>query len=399
MERAVIHLNVADFAVAVERQCDSRLRQRPVIIAAPTDNRAAVYDMSDEAYQNGIRKGMSVGQARRLCREAILVPPNPRLYQRASRAFFATALPFSPLVEAVDSNGHLFIDVTRSRKLFGPPTDIAHRLRSNARRDLGIEPIWSLASNKLLAKVASRLVKPLGEYVINDGEEEKTLSPCPLALLPGIEHRDILRLQDFNITCVGQLATLSSAQLALHFGSFRGSYLHDLAHGIDFSPVLPAGGEPPSILENWQFTGGSNDRQEVEQALFHLSERAGRRLRKCQKATGRITVTLRYSDQLSLNRRTNCPAPTAGDATLFSLARKLLQTAWHRRIRLLELQLACQRLTAFPPLQISLFTEKQKDNKNETLLSTLDAIRRRFGSDSIKWGRMKSSFKTQKSCF
>ena len=116
--RSVIHLNVADFAVAVERVVDARLRGRPVIIAPPGAARAHVLDMSDKAYRAGVRKGMSLAQARAACRDAQLVPPHPDRYERAMREFLARALPFSPLIELVDENGHLFLDVTGTGRLF-----------------------------------------------------------------------------------------------------------------------------------------------------------------------------------------------------------------------------------------------------------------------------------------
>jgi DNA polymerase IV len=164
--RSVIHLNVADFAVAVERVVDVRLRHRPVVVAAPGAARAAVYDMSEEAYRTGVRKGMALRQAQKLCREAVIVPPHPHHYERAMSALFKHFLPYSPLIETGEGNGHVFLDVTGTSRLFGPPPDVAWRIRKAVKSDLGLDPIWSLAPNKLVAKVATRLVKPTGEYIV-----------------------------------------------------------------------------------------------------------------------------------------------------------------------------------------------------------------------------------------
>jgi len=98
-ERSIIHLNVADFAVAVERAVDCRLKDRPVIIAPEGAARAAVYDMSEEAYRNGIRKGMALRRAVRLCRDARLLPPHPDRYEHAMRSLLKQTLPYSPLIE------------------------------------------------------------------------------------------------------------------------------------------------------------------------------------------------------------------------------------------------------------------------------------------------------------
>jgi len=385
MERAIIHLNIADFAVAVERLCDSRLRERPVIVAPPSGGRAFVYDMSDEAFQNGIRKGMPVGRALRLCRDATLVEPHPKRYRQASRLLLRTSLPFSPLVEATDDNGHLFVDVSRCRKLFGRPDDIAWRLRGAVRERLDIEPIWTVATNKLVAKVTSRLVKPHGEYIAGCGEEERILAPCPLVLLPGLEAADLLRLRQFNIARAGELAALTPAQLAIPFGR-RAGYLHELARGIDCSPVLPPGRKPPSVETEHRFACGSNDLATVEQALFYLSERAGAKLRRQGFAAGKIAVELFYSDQARCGRQANLQAPSADDLVIFGRARCLLHRIWHRRVRLSCLRLVCHRLAAPPPAQLDLFAARPKEDKRTELLPALDAIRRRFGEKSVRWG-------------
>lgn len=384
MQRAIIHLNIADFAVAVERQCDSRLRRRPVIIA-PSSPRATVYDMSDEAYRNGVRKGMPLHLATRRCREALLIPPHTERYATAARLLLRQAQPYSPLVEATDSNGHLFLDVTACGKLFGPAPDIAQRLRKSVRGILDIDPIWTVAPSKLMAKLTSRLVKPHGEYIVASGEEEKILSPCPLALLPGIETSDIARLQQFNITRIGELAALSAAQLAIAFGR-RAGYLYELAHGIDRTLVLPPARKPPIIEQEHRFAGGSNDWAQVEKALFLLAEKTGCQLRRQGLATDKIALQLFYNDGVSCTRQTNLATTSADDLTIFSHIRRLLQRTWRRRIRLAGLRLVCPRLTSPPPTQLGLFAHRQPDQRT-ALLPALDTIRRRFGDDSVRWGK------------
>ena len=126
--RSIIHINIADFAVAVERSVDCRLRGRPVIVAPEGAVRATVYDMSDEAYQSGVRKQMALQRALRYCRDAIVLPPHPDRYERATARLFKHAMPYSPLIEMTDCRGHLFIDATGTSRLFGPPPDLAWRL-------------------------------------------------------------------------------------------------------------------------------------------------------------------------------------------------------------------------------------------------------------------------------
>ena len=385
-KRSIIHLNVADFAVAVERVVDSRLQDRPVIIAPEGAARAAVYDMSEEAYQCGIRKGMALRRALRYCREAIVLPPHPDRYERAMTSFLKHTLPYSPLIEMTDHKGHLFIDVTGTGRLFGPPPDIALRIRRAVRNDLGFNPIWSVATNKLVAKAASRTVKPDGESVVPPGSEASFLSPLPLHLIPGIEPEYLKRLREFNLVNAGQVAHLSAVQLAVAFGR-RNTELYDAVRGVDPSPVLPAGQEPAAVRALHAFGNDTNDTAAVEGVIYRLVEQVGVTLRRRRLAARRVRVTLDYSDGARLVRQTTARPATACDSRLFAAARSTLYRAWSRRVRIRNLRLVCDRLT-YPPAQLSLFAKNNAaQQQNDRLVAALDAIRGRFGHKAVSVGR------------
>ncbi len=385
-ERSIIHLNIADFAVAVERAVDCRLKGRPVIIAPEGAARAAVYDMSQEAYLNGIRKGMPLRRAVRLCRDAQILPPHPDRYEHTMQALLKQTVPYSPLIESGETDGHLFMDVTGSARLFGPPVDVAWRLRRQVKKDLGLDPIWSVAPNKLMAKVATRLVKPAGELLVGAGEEEALLAPLPIRLVPGIERSDLLRLREFNLSRVRHLTALSLEQLQIPFGT-RALFLFEAARGIDPSPVLPVGQEPPKIIADHEFGNDTNDTSTLESALYGLVEQAGDRLRRRRRSARRIAVILDYSDGKRCARQLAAKPATANDLTLFELARRTLHLAWIRRVRIRHLRLTCDRLT-FPPAQLELFAVEQKQTAQRNhLISSIDRIRNRFGNDSIQVGR------------
>ena len=385
-ERSIIHLNVADFAVAVEGLCDRSLVGRPVAIVGSNSSRTPVYDMSEAAYGCGVRKGMPLGEARRCCRELLVLPPQPDRYERAMQQLLARTLPYSPLTERVDDNGHIFLDVTGTHRLFGPAIDIAWRLRKNIRKELGLDPIWSLAPNKLIAKVASRLVKPQGEYSVGGGEEAAFLAPQPLLLLPGLASHDLRLLGDFNITRIGDLAALTMVELTVLFG-LRAQNIHARARGIDLTPVLPLQAAAARIVVEHNFAEDTNDRQVVEQALRQLVVRAGSELRQQQLKSRRLTISLTYTDSIMAFRQVVINPATANDFELFGLARLVLQRAWRRRLRLTHLRLVCDRL-GNPPVQLCLFNdaEAKEQRREESLGSALDTIRRRFAAGSIKTG-------------
>ncbi len=386
MERTIIHLNVADFAVAVERLLDSRLRRRPLIIAPEGAPRAAVYDMSEEAFADGVRKAMPLARARRLCPQAVVLPPRVARYEQAMAALVRQALAYSPLVEPGQGDGHLFADVTGTSRLFGPAVDVAWRLGREIRRDMGLEPIWSVGPSKLIAKVATRLVKPRGEYIVGAGEEEAFLAPLSLGLIPGLERRDLDGLRAFNLTRAGQVQPLSRAQLAVPFGR-RASFIFEAVHGVDLSPVLPVGEKPPVVRLIRELATDSNTLRVIEGVLYALAERAGSELRRRRLAARRLTVRVDYADGRRHSGRTATTTATADDGILFALAQRALQRAWQRRVRVRCVTLCCDRLT-FPPAQLPLFTdERDAEIRRRRLMDVLDRIREHFGAESIHMGR------------
>lgn len=384
--RSVIHLNVADFAVAVERRLDSRLRGRPVIIAPETAARAAVFDMSEEAYREGVRKGMPLRRAVGFCRRALVLPPRPERYETAMNRLFNTMAHYSPLVEMADCNGHLFMDVTGTGRLFGPAQDIAFRIRKAVHDDIGVHPVWSVATNKLVAKVASRLVKPEGEYIVRPGDEEPFLRPLPVMLIPGISADDARQLEEFNLCLAGQASSLTPEQLDLLFCG-RGLLLYNAFRGKDPTPVTPAGYRPPLINICHEFGSGTNDLPIVENGLYRLVEEAGFRLRRQHAHTGRTGVVVGWSDGRQSAGRALVRPLASDNFSLFAAAGAALRRAWGRRVRIRHISLVCDRL-APACRQLELFGAHDVQRKQtEALMAALDAVRRRFGSGRVGTGR------------
>jgi DNA polymerase-4 len=386
-ERAVLHFNIADFAVAVERVTDASLRGRPLLIALQAA-RAVVYDMSEEAYREGVEKGMPLNQAARICRGAAILPPRPGLYQQAMQAFFKELQGYSPLIECGRTDGHFFVDVTGTHRLHGPAPDIGWRVRSHARNVLGINPIWALGTSKLIAKVASRLVKPVGEYIVTAGEEAAFLAPLPVTVLPGLTGRELEKLRDFRLTTVGALAGLNRHQLMVPFGN-RSDYLHDISRGIDDTLVSRPGAATEAMEFEHIFAGDTNDQQEVKETIAALVGRAGSELRGRQRVARRVGIWLNYSDGGQVVRQASCSGKsgTSSDFFLRKLALDALQRAWIRRTRLRGCRLVCDRLQRQSP-QLPLFPEQEgRELGRKKVLTAMDTLRQRYGHEVIGVGR------------
>lgn len=387
MDRSIIHINIADFAVAVERRLDRRLEDRPLIIAPEGAARATVYDMSEEAYQAGVRKDMPLGRAARLCRDMVVLPPQPARYEQAMADLLRQALPYSPLIEPGECDGHLFVDVTGTSRLFGPAVDVAWRLRRQARNTLGLDPIWALAANKLVSKVASRLVKPLGEYIVAPGDEAAFLAPLPVWLIPGIESADLNRLRELNLTRVDQITRLGPGHLEVALGS-KAAFVERAVRGQDNTPVRPVGQKPPQVVLDHTFGTDTHAPALMEAMLYALVEKAGRELRRQGRVARRVAVTADYSDGRRCARQVRVEPPTANDLALFPLALRALRLAVTRRTRVRHLRLVCDRLV-FPPAQLPLFEEERHITlRQDHIISAMDRIRVRFGDQAIRMGRI-----------
>ena len=385
LERSVLHINVADFGVAVERLEDRGLVGVPVIIASSGAARGSVYDMSEEAYHCGVRKGMKLRRAVRWCREARVVVPRFPVYRRAMQALLAHVRRYSPLVEHGAADGHLFVDVTGTHRLFGPPPDIGWRLRKGIRRDLGVDPIWSVGSSKLVAKVASRLVKPVGEYIVGAGEESAFLDPLEIGLLPGLSWREKKILRELNIRRIGGLRQLGRQQLMVIFGA-RGPVVYRMCRGMDQERVGPVKSTDESIRFEGRFVTDTNDRWLVRSLIGELVGRAARELRGRGCVSRRLVVELEYSDGGGLVRQATRKRGSSQDDILLELALLALKRAWKRRTRLRVCTLICDRLQAASPQRALFSMESPAVERRKKTLVAMDVIRDRFGHGAVCLG-------------
>jgi DNA polymerase-4 len=205
-------------------------------------------------------------------------------------------------------------------------------------------------------------------------------------MIPGIERDDLLRLQELNLTRVSHLTALSREQLEVPFGA-HARFLYEAARGIDTSPVRPVGQKPPRINAEHEFGNDTNDAAVLEGVLYGLVEQVGGELRQRRQAARRTAIVLDYSDGMRCARQVAAKPPTANDLTLFALAKRALQLAWARRVRIRHMRLVCDRLT-FPPAQLELFSvDREENKKRDNLIVAIDRIRQRFGNDIVRIGR------------
>jgi DNA polymerase IV len=375
MDREIIYLTVTSFPVAVERVIHPELRGRPVVVAPLGAARSIVTALSSEAWNAGIRKGMALAKAMRYCRSAVVLPPNEALYLRASRAIFKVLEKFSPVLEP-SGHGHAYLDITGTGRLFGPPRDTAWKAQKEIRRQLRLDASLGVASNKMVSRIASEVIKPSGLQDVPHGNESKFLSPLPVRLLPGVGPQTERQFDDLNIRIIHDVAAMRLDLLTLAFGRF-GFVLHQRALGIDRTPVYPMR-TVPALEQGRVLPEDSNDYEVLKSILLDLCEQAGKQLREKKQCAGRMELRIRYADYQEDGHKVQMKPPVQSSAILYERALPPLDAVLKRRTRVRSMNLS---LTELSPgsVQMELFTDPKPDRCSK-LEVALDSLRQRFGA-------------------
>ena len=385
MNRTVIHIDITDFYIAVERVLEPKLRQRPVAIAVQTATRSIISSASQEARSNHVFSGMPLTQAKRYCPDLVVLTPNEELYVRATTAMLKILSRFSPIIEPLRF-GHAYLDMSGSGKLFGPVKDAAAKAQREIRESLRLKANAGIAGNKMVSKVASDVVTNAGELNslcdVPHGNEQNFLAPLKIGFLPGVKKDVRQHLWDLNIHIIRQLSFVSAENLQMVFGKL-GLVLYQRAHGIDNRPVQPPK-RAPEIVENQTLTQDCNDHQVLYAILFRLLTQGTRRLRNQKLFCQRLLVQVNYSDDKTDIAQKRF-LPTHDDYALGLYVDETLKKALSRRVRVRKLTLKLCDLVQESP-QLSLFTEP-KNSKKAALTEAMDKIRDRFGEHAIFLGK------------
>lgn len=349
--RAIVHLDLDAFFAAVEALEDPALEGKPVIVGGRPEDRGVVSSASYEARAYGVRSAMPTYRALALCPGAILVPPRHGIYRRYSRQVMDILRAASPLVEKM-SIDEAYLDLCNQVEEWEEAVDRARALQQQVRLEARLSASLGIATNKLVAKVASDRDKPGGLTVVRPGEEAAFLAPLPVRVLWGIGPVTAARLAEMKVETVGQLARLEETTLVAHFGQ-HGSEMARMARGIDHRPVVTEH-ETKSISQEHTFPRDLADLEVLKHHLWRQCQEVARRLEGAELAAGTVAIKLRYADFETITRQMTLDVPTADEKLLYRAALALLGRAWQpgRSVRLLGV--AARRLSP-PPGQLTLW--------------------------------------------
>jgi DNA polymerase-4 len=379
--RTILHADLDAFFAAVEQRDNPELRGKPVIVGSGGPNdRGVVSTASYEARVFGVRSAMPLRTAGALCPQGIFVPVNGRKYAEVSKQVMAIFRRFSPLVEPL-SIDEAFIDVTGTEQLFGDGEQAARQIKQAVRDETELTVSIGVASNRLVAKIASDLRKPDGLVVVPRGEEQAFLAPLAIERLWGVGPKARRQLTEFGVTTIGDLATLPEDLLVRRFGQ-HGRDLAYRARGIG-DTVVGGHEAAKSVSHENTFDVDQSDWEVLEQTLLALSENVASRLRASGTVASTVGVKIRNSSFETITRQRTLPQPTDLGEVIWRVAVELTRREVHgQRIRLLGV--AASGLGE--QSQMSLFDAS--DDRSRRVTQAADAVRKKFGSTAIRRARL-----------
>jgi DNA polymerase IV len=324
--RSVLHVDLDPFFVSVERTLDPSLRGRPVVVGGDGTGLGFVAAASEEARARGVRAGLPLSEARRLCPDATFRRGDLDAYGRASEEVTAVLLAASRRVERPSAD-EAFVDLTPEAG-GTPPVRAAEHVRDELQRRLGLDASLGLASSRLAARIASAWARPRGLLVVLPGYELSFVAGKRIDALDLPPHLE-LALERAGYETLGAIADAEEAGLAAVVGASAAARLRAAARGEDEAPVAVAA-PPGSIQEEAPVRDRRSDAAALAVVVEGLARRAARRLKPFRLSVAALTVEVRRAGDTA--RATESLRPAAADedelaALVRALAQPLLEPA------------------------------------------------------------------------
>lgn len=386
MPRTILHLDLDAFYCSVEEIQNPQLRGKPFAVGGKPDERGVVASCSYAARALGIRSAMPMSRAARLCRGLIIIPGRHKLYSEYSQKVMEKLHNLTPLIEQI-SIDEAFLDIT---DIQADKTRLALDLQSAIRTELNLPSSIGIASNKLVAKIATEVGKksskkknepPFGFTVVPAGEESKFLAPLPADMLWGVGPKTNARLVELGIHTIGDIANWPERELVSLFGE-NGRDLWHHAHGIDNRPVTTES-ETKSVSQETTFNVDVHDQKTLEKTLREQAHDVARQLRRNDLAGKTVKLKIRWPDFTTLTRQVTLPTSTDNEDEIFRAAVKLMNTVRkpNQAVRLIGVGVSG---IGSPARQLSLWDVGSE--KSRKLQEVVDQLQEKYGKNVIRKG-------------
>jgi len=385
VSQTILHLDLDAFFCAVEELRQPQLRGQPFAVGGLPGERGVVSSCSYAARRYGIRSGMATAQALRLYPGLKVVSGQHRIYGEMSDRVMEQLQDVTPGFEQI-SIDEAFLDITGLRE---PPERLARRLQTSILNDLGLPSSIGIASNKLVAKIATNVGKkagtgdraPFGLTIVPLGEERAFLAPLPMEMLWGVGPKTARRLIMLGMRTIGDIADWPESSLVDMFGEY-GRELAQRARGEDERMVVTEH-EAKSMSQETTFARDVRDDKALERTVRQLASEVAGYLRKSDLAGSTIRLKLRWPDFTTLTRQTTLSQRTDDEVEITRTALLLLSSVRKpgQAVRLIGVGVSG---LGYPIRQLELWDLSRE--KSRRLTAAIDVLREKYGDQVIHRG-------------
>jgi DNA polymerase-4 len=394
MGRKILHIDLEDFFCAVEETRSPDLRGKAFAVGGRPEERGVVASCSYAARRMGVRSAMPMSRALRLSPGLIIVPSRHSLYREVSRQVMQRLHKLTPLVEQI-SIDEAFLDISQ---VPGEPEVVARTLQARIRDELQLPCSIGIASNKMVAKIATEVGKALALQKIKEqglaeppnaltvvpfGEEAAFLSPLPADMLWGVGPKTSARLTELGIHTIGDIAKWPEAELVRLFGE-NGRDLSRHSKGIDERPIVTEH-ETKSISQEITYSRDVKDDKVLHDTLREMSKEVAKQLRQSNLAGKTIKLKLRWPDFTTLTRQTTLRQLTDDEELIEKAALQLLRSVRqsNQAVRLIGVGVSG---LGQPVRQLGFWDSDSEKEGN--LQKSVEALQEKYGKHIIKKGNV-----------
>ncbi len=378
--RAIVLVDMNAFFASIEQRDRPEWRGRPVAITNGNQG-TCIITCSYEARAYGIKTGMRLKEARRLCPDLIRCPAHPERYAETSAAIMEALRDITPDIE-IFSVDEAFLDVTRCQRLLGTPPYIAQLAKQSVFAASGVLCSAGVSGDKTTAKFAAKLDKPNGLTVIPPWEAAQRLHDVPVTGLCGIAEGIGRFLAAHGVHTCGEVKRLPISVLARRFGN-PGRRIWYMCQGQDPDKLQQDIPAPRSIGHGKVVPPNTRDQDVLLTYLMHMSEKVGARLRRYRLEALTFHIGLRTADGW-IGDRLRCALPTSDGREIMSLCRKVINEIWN------DQGIHQVQVTALDPAnsgnQLELFDTM--DDAQQEVNMVMDSVNRRYGEFCIAPARL-----------
>lgn len=390
MERTILHSDMNNCYASIELLYRPELRGKPLAVGGDPEARHGIVLAKDQmAKKAGVKTGMALWQARQVCPDIVFVPPRMDLYLKFSRLAHEIYGEYTDKQEAfgIDES---WLDVTESCLIKGDGMTVANQISSRIKKELGITVSIGVSWNKIFAKLGSDYKKPDAITEISRENYKEIVWPLKAEELLYVGRATKRKLNQYGIRTIGELATADRRFLHRTLGKM-GVVLSVFANGDDQTPVSYEDEHAPikSIGNSTTTPRDLENETDVSIIIYLLAESVSARLRENHFVGDVIEISVRDNELHSFTRQRKVSMPTNITSEIGSYAMQIFKENynWNKPIRSIGVRVA-DLMTDTVPVQLDLFNNQERRERQHKMDLAVDEIRRRFGYYSIQRGMM-----------